>query len=1066
MPQQTTIQTHPLRNLVLPQLSKATLLHNPLSWLAISTLASLFFLLFSPRPDCPQRIHYLIAGTVSGLLAAVVLLRQLTAPPTQGDLSTTHLSQLLLSCSLLPTAYVERGSGRLLQVNDGLCKLLGYSEKKLLNRTLNDILDWQSPPHHIKSSGALSCVHSWRGEIHLHLPQGNRRTALLSLHALSHDEYNNSYLYAQFLCMDSDPFYTLTGEPLQGFPADDPLPVLRVSAEGTILYANRASRPVLHAWMSDIGSRVPAPWQPLLENAYKSAQRCHLTIQSQNQVFSVTAIPAPEGHYLNLYGSDITNHIRFEKALKLSEEKYRSIVETSTEGIWIYEKNGTITFVNQRMCELLGVQMGVLIGKNIKEFIIENELGEPCNHLNEQAHKGIRERELRDCRNCRHWIFEATTPLYDGTGTLGMVTDITILKQTELLDKTLNRINMLLLSKRNSNAIMKVVVSEACKALGAETGTILVREEGCWVARFIYGLPQGMAGSSFTDDELPHIAQALRSRKPVAIEDAARDSRMCPQTVQSHNIRSTLVVPVVLDKTFTAVLCFNYHSLRTQFSHAQLEFAHKLASSLCLVLENARLFSKLNQELAERKRIEWELKIAHRKLRELVELQREKIEITQRSLSEETGQRLEAEKELTQRHQALEAVYAMATSFGTTLETSFDKMALSIAHILRLSFVCVNGFTNRFESHMTQFYKNKLLHQDECLIPCSRCERVREQTRVFQTSGDLSSFFDDNCCINCQSDHPIPRFSAYVSVPIMSGTGELMGTICCMDFSLRRFEDYEIHLIEIFARYIAHELSRVRLEQQLLQAQEMRLLGHLTSGVAHEVRNPLNAIMAIAEALQQEIGESTEFEPYLYHLGAQVTRLSRLMEDLLSLGRPITTEHMQDIKVTTLIEDTIESWRATPLATNIQLQTTYRLLEPCQIIGDLTKLQQVIINLLDNAAQHQHQGAVYLNAEPLGETRIKISITDSGPGIPFTNIERVFEPFFTTRKAGTGLGLSIVRHIVESHHGSVSLHNNHPKAGLTAELIFPLKITVPSKKNIPLPPPAQEHYSCTALLIH
>lgn len=1008
-------------------------------------------------------------SVLSGMLAITQALHWFAAAPQGEQNRDAALSDLLLSHSLLATACVECSTGQLLYVNDVLCKLLGCNEKKLLNCTINDILDWHPHPcpHRYNAPESLEYVRSWQGPISLHLPQGKRQAAHLSLHALPPDTQAKKLLYAQFLCPSADTVFVSANITNEGFPADDPLPVLRISAQGTILYANKASQPILHAWMRDIGGSVPDPWQPLLAEAYASSQRRHLTIKSLHQVFSVTAVPALDGCYLNLYGNDITNHIRFEKALKHSEEKYRSIVETSTEGIWIYERDGSIIFANQRMCELLGVQMGVLIGKNIKEFIIEQELGEHASNLEEQAPKGIRERELRDCRNSRHWIFEATTPLCDGSGTLGMVTDITILKQTEQLDKTLNRINMLLLSKRNSNAIMKVVVSEACKALGAETGTILVREEGCWVARFIYGLPQGMAGSSFTDEDLPQVAEALRCRKPVAIEDAARDSRMCPQTVQSHNIRSTLVVPVVLDNTFTAVLCFNYHASRTQFSPAQLEFAHKLASSLCLVLENARLFSKLNQELAERKRIEWELKIAHRKLRELVELQRKKIEITQRSLSQETGQRLEAEKELTQRHQALEAVYAMATSFGTTLETSFDQMALSIAHILRLPFVCVNGFTNRFESHMTQFYKNKLLHQDESLIPCSRCKRVREQTRVFQTSGDLTSFFETNCCINSKCIHPIPRFSAYVSVPIMSGTGELMGTICCLDFTLRRFEDYEIHLIEIFGRYIAHELSRVRLEQQLLQSQEMRLLGHLTSGVAHEVRNPLNAIMAIAEALQQEIGESTEFEPYLYHLGAQVTRLSRLMEDLLSLGRPITSENMQDINIATLIEDTLESWRATPLATDINLQTTSLLQEPCQIVGDQTKLQQVIINLLDNAAQHQHQGAVYLSSELLGDTRIKISISDSGPGIPFTNIERVFEPFFTTRKAGTGLGLSIVRHIVESHHGSVSLHNNLPEPGITAEVIFPLTMKACQKKHPPLaPPPTPQRHSCAAILLH
>jgi signal transduction histidine kinase len=107
--------------------------------------------------------------------------------------------------------------------------------------------------------------------------------------------------------------------------------------------------------------------------------------------------------------------------------------------------------------------------------------------------------------------------------------------------------------------------------------------------------------------------------------------------------------------------------------------------------------------------------------------------------------------------------------------------------------------------------------------------------------------------------------------------------------------------------------------------------------------------------------------------------------------------------------------------------------------SDGTRLQQVFINLLDNAAQHTPPGGrVLLEVlEPEGGFGV-VRVVDQGPGIPEADRERVFAPFFTTRKKGTGLGLSIVKHIVEAHEGLATIANNDPPPGLTAEVRLPL----------------------------
>jgi len=110
------------------------------------------------------------------------------------------------------------------------------------------------------------------------------------------------------------------------------------------------------------------------------------------------------------------------------------------------------------------------------------------------------------------------------------------------------------------------------------------------------------------------------------------------------------------------------------------------------------------------------------------------------------------------------------------------------------------------------------------------------------------------------------------------------------------------------------------------------------------------------------------------------------------------------------------------------------------LLADVKKLQQVFINLLDNAAQHSPEGgAITIEILASKEYAAEVRVADRGEGIPADVLPRVFDTFFTTRRGGTGLGLNVVKHIVETHGGSISLSNNEPPPGCTASLIFPLQ---------------------------
>lgn len=225
---------------------------------------------------------------------------------------------------------------------------------------------------------------------------------------------------------------------------------------------------------------------------------------------------------------------------------------------------------------------------------------------------------------------------------------------------------------------------------------------------------------------------------------------------------------------------------------------------------------------------------------------------------------------------------------------------------------------------------------------------------------------------------------------------------------------------------------QVRLEQQ----RTMATMGALVAGVAHEVRNPLFAISATVDAMEQ--ASDGALKEYFEVLREEIDRMTRLMQDLLAYGRPAAPV-FNPVSVGEIIETAVRN--SNPLAARQHVKLETSLEANPMIVADRDRLSRAIENLIDNAVQHSSPETivtVMAVTETRGRSRqVEIKVLDRGRGFATADVPRLFEPFFSRRKGGTGLGLALVQQIVTEHAGDVTAENR-PGGGAVVTISIPL----------------------------
>jgi signal transduction histidine kinase len=244
------------------------------------------------------------------------------------------------------------------------------------------------------------------------------------------------------------------------------------------------------------------------------------------------------------------------------------------------------------------------------------------------------------------------------------------------------------------------------------------------------------------------------------------------------------------------------------------------------------------------------------------------------------------------------------------------------------------------------------------------------------------------------------------------------------------------------------DLSEKRLqEMRLIQAEKMSSIGVLATGIAHEINNPLASVAGCAEALQRRFRDAPElkederldvFPRYLEVITRESYRCKGIIDSLLSFGRK--SEGLSvNVDVNAILLEIAElighqsKYRRVRLATNLKDRL------PC-VEGDPSALRQVCMNLLMNAHQAiGDQGVVEVVTSGPEQGMIAIAIRDTGCGIPKDHIDRIWDPFFTTKEAGngTGLGLALTYSIVKRHSGEIRVESS-PGQGTLFTVLLPV----------------------------
>jgi signal transduction histidine kinase len=366
---------------------------------------------------------------------------------------------------------------------------------------------------------------------------------------------------------------------------------------------------------------------------------------------------------------------------------------------------------------------------------------------------------------------------------------------------------------------------------------------------------------------------------------------------------------------------------------------------------------------------------------------------------------------------------------------------------------------------MTDAYRNTVAGKTiKISSPVAQSALQNREPRIFDLdSGVEIPFFLQRDCF-------LPDLSSGLTVPVVSDNNVIMGLFSIVRRKVKvGFSEDDFEKAKVFSRNMVFIIENSRAyaelenaykklretQAQLIHAEKLSAIGRLVSGIAHEINNPLVSVLGNAQLLLDEIPEDTEWRGDVLDIEAGAKRCKSIINDLLGYSR-----HGDFLYKESDINDILA--KALKL-TEYQLKKENITVET-DLIADLplismssSHIEQVFINIIINAMQAMPGGGTLLiSSSPItlknefrrssdllkeGEETAVISFRDDGIGINKKNLDKITDPFFTTKEigVGTGLGLSVCQEIITKHHGHIRISSAGPGKGTEVRVFIPLK---------------------------
>jgi len=225
------------------------------------------------------------------------------------------------------------------------------------------------------------------------------------------------------------------------------------------------------------------------------------------------------------------------------------------------------------------------------------------------------------------------------------------------------------------------------------------------------------------------------------------------------------------------------------------------------------------------------------------------------------------------------------------------------------------------------------------------------------------------------------------------------------------------------------------LQEKVRRSERLASLGRLAAGVAHEIRNPLSSIRGFAQYFLKRFKGQEEEQSYAAVMVREVDRLNRVITELLDFARPKVPQRESHL-LPEILDHTLQLLNDELKKSRIEVEKNYEANLP-RVLVDRDQLSQAFLNLLLNSVESMDEGGKIRLTVKKGNSpkTVEVVIEDSGRGIPEEDLEKVFEPFFSTKRKGTGLGLAIVHQIIDSHGGEIRVKSALGK-GTAFSIIF------------------------------